>query len=181
LRDYAQARRTKKTKREQQYNHFYFIPVLSTQYKQKYIRARDKNAMAEQRLSDIRSEQERCRELLRETAKELTKQQQDREQAQQQWQTLEQEITKASKLVQFLKEGQTFWSQFDGHQSNLVLESGRYLIRALQEHKVAEDADFRHWIATFKMACMEYGEGEQYGDRKWDTGQMEVEYDCSRC
>ncbi|KAG1100247.1 hypothetical protein G6F42_017700 [Rhizopus arrhizus] len=64
IRDYAEQRRNKKSKRERQYHQLYHVPLVAAQYKKKYMRARDKNSDAEEKVSEIRAVVDSCQRAI---------------------------------------------------------------------------------------------------------------------
>ncbi|KAI9477160.1 hypothetical protein BDB00DRAFT_734056, partial [Zychaea mexicana] len=200
IRDYAQQRRTKKTKREKQYNHFYFVPVLSNQYHKKYVRAHDKNALAEEQVVQIREQIEACQEAVRQAAHQLGRKQQEHDAQMEQRHAVHGQVAEADQCLNYLHQGQQFWDHFEQYQAAVVLESCDRLIErfrsnsgdqiqqpllfsrrrsssstAASPHREEE----RDWTVIFRTVCKEYGEREAFGAEKWD--HVEVDFDCARC
>ena len=195
IRAYAQQRRTKKTKREKQYNHFYFVPILSNQYHKKYIRAHDKNASAEEQVVQIRESIEACQEAVRQAAHQLIKKQQEHDAHLERREAFHGQVAEADQCLNYLRQGQRFWDHFDEYQAALVIESCDRLIerfrsnsgdiyangsprrRSSSTHYQQEQE--RDWTVIFHTVCKEYGEREAFGAEKWDS--VEVDFDCARC
>ncbi|KAI8070769.1 hypothetical protein BC940DRAFT_345375 [Gongronella butleri] len=122
LRAYAEQRRDKKARRERQYHDMYRLPVISAQYKKKYMRARDKNSQVEQDLSEVHDAIETLRHLIRES-------QQDWRHAQQRMDALEVErrstvdqLQAQQLLLKQLQQAQGYWCQFDTRHLQPCLE-----------------------------------------------------------
>ncbi|KAJ8651443.1 hypothetical protein O0I10_013008 [Lichtheimia ornata] len=189
IREYAQRRRTKKTKREKQYNHFYFIPVVSKSFQQKYVRAQDKNAAAEQEVVQIRESIEAIQAAVRQAGNLLGRKQQEHDAQMEQRRAVHVQVAAADKCLAYLHEGQHFWNHFDQNQAEVVIEACSQLMQTFRStsepqlfrrrSSTSTDPQQRDWRVVFKSACIEYGEREAYGATKWDN--VEVEFDCARC
>ncbi|KAI8147882.1 hypothetical protein BJV82DRAFT_593759 [Fennellomyces sp. T-0311] len=190
IREYAQQRRTKKTKREKQYNHFYFVPVLSSQYHKKYVRAHDKNALAEEQVVQLRQSIEECQQAVRQAANLLSRKQQEHDSQLEQRQAVHHQVAEADQCLNYLHQGQQFWDHFDQYQAAVLIDSCDRLIERFRSNSgdqqlfarrrstVLQDGD-RDYTVIFKSICSEYGEREAYGAQKWDN--VEVDFDCARC
>ncbi|KAI9263102.1 hypothetical protein BDA99DRAFT_427193, partial [Phascolomyces articulosus] len=197
-RAYAQQRRTKKTKREKQYNHFYFVPVLSNQYHKKYVRAHDKNAVAEEQVVQIRESIESCQEAVRQAANQLMKKQQEHDAQLEQRQAVHGQVAEADQCLNYLHQGQQFWDHFEQYQAALVIESCDRLIERFRSNSGdnyngggfpsrrrssstphQQEEEERDWTVIFRTVCKEYGEREAFGAEKWD--HIEVDFECARC
>ncbi|KAG2217643.1 hypothetical protein INT45_004219 [Circinella minor] len=196
IRTYAQQRRTKKTKREKQYNHFYFVPILSNQYHKKYIRAHDKNASAEEQVVQIRESIESCQEAVRQAANQLIKKQQEHDAQLEQREAVHSQVAEADKCLNYLHQGQQFWDHFDEYQATVLIESCDRLIERFRSNSgdtyangfprrqssstpCRQQEEERDWAVVFRTVCKEYAEREAYGAEKWDS--VEVDFDCARC
>ncbi|KAI7875001.1 hypothetical protein K492DRAFT_173874 [Lichtheimia hyalospora FSU 10163] len=189
IREYAQRRRTKKTKREKQYNHFYFIPVVSKSFQQKYVRAQDKNAAAEQEVVQIRESIEAIQAAVRQAGNLLGRKQQEHDAQMEQRHAVHVQVAAADKCLAYLHEGQHFWNHFDQNQAEVVIEACNQLMQTFRStsepqlfrrrSSTSTDQQQRDWRVVFKSACIEYGEKEAYAATKWDN--VEVEFDCARC
>ncbi|KAI8881552.1 hypothetical protein K501DRAFT_334637 [Backusella circina FSU 941] len=184
-RDYAEQRRDKKSKRERQYHKLYHVPLVAAQFKKKYIRARDKNADAEEKVSEVREMVDACQEAIAEVAKTMVESHKKVETLKADSQNLEVQISESENLMQELEQATHFWKNFDNHHCPKTLDSANTLIELiLQKPKgsgsLAVVLDFHNtWIKEFKMACLDYGEGEIYAEKRW--GQIAVEFTCSKC
>lgn len=185
IREYAEQRRNKKSKRERQYHQLYNIPIVATQYKKKYVRARDKNSDAEEKVSEVRATVDSCQRAISETSKTLADCQKKKEELISQQQDLEAQKKKDEELLFDLHEGSKFWSGFDEYQSATAAKATTGFVETIQKHsrnyntfhKIMDpNIDF---VKIFKMALYEYGEGEKYAESRW--GQLQVEYDCAKC
>lgn len=187
IREYVQQRRTKKTKREKQYNHFYFVPIVSKRYHKKYIRARDKNADAEQQLLQLRESIDEAQAVARQAAGLLTRKQQEHDAKMEERQAVHDQVAEADRCLAYLHEGQKFWDHFDEYQVEMVLQACSHIIDMsrsepqlfLQKKRRNDDQGGRDWKVLFQTACHEYGEREAHGLQKWD--RVEVEFECARC
>ncbi|KAI8384865.1 uncharacterized protein BYT42DRAFT_483189, partial [Radiomyces spectabilis] len=175
-RDYANQRRLKKSKREKQYHHFYSIPMIASRYEKKYIRARDKNAQAEDQLCDIRKAIDQLHVSTREMDSLQHRQQLQIDTVTEQRQTFTSEMSIAEERLQFMKEGQAFWNHTATHQ-------GFKLLQACERLKVSSIADIheQNSLASFQMTCVEYDESVAYGESRWDPRHLEMEFSCTQC
>ncbi|KAI9278622.1 hypothetical protein BDA99DRAFT_424105, partial [Phascolomyces articulosus] len=184
LQQYAHNRHQKRAKRQRQYDVLYWIPFISSQYKLKYMRARDKFAKAEHQVAQIRHAMASCHQTWRRLTTSLTHTRDQHEQSREHWNEIEKQWQQLDNSLQKLDEGRQFWYDFEKYQTFMVMESMQYLIQ--QEHQstrnkksVDEAMMMDAWIKTFKMACFEYDECFQHGQERWFT--IQVEFDCALC
>jgi hypothetical protein len=184
-RDYAEQRRDKKSKRERQYHKLYHVPLVAAQYKKKYIRARDKNADAEEKVSEVREMVDACQDAIGEVSKTIVESQKKIEALKAESKQLEADIAESDNMMQELEQASNFWNNFDSHHCPKTWDATNKLIELiLQKPKgsgsLAVVLDFHNaWIKEFKMACLDYGEGEIYADKRW--AHIAVEFTCSKC
>ncbi|KAI7902427.1 uncharacterized protein BX663DRAFT_511018 [Cokeromyces recurvatus] len=182
MREYAEQRRNKKSKRERQYHQLYHVPLIAAQYKKKYVRARDKNLDAEEKLSEIRTCVDASQGALNELARALAENQSKSQELMSQQQSLEKETKDTEELVFKLHEACKFWQSFDENQALSVQKATTQFIETIQKYVNAlqkvmnPNQDF---IKFFKLALLEYGEAERYAVQRW--GQLQVEYECAKC
>jgi hypothetical protein len=185
IREYAEQRRNKKSKRERQYHQLYKIPIVATQYKKKYVRARDKNSDAEEKMSEVRATVDSCQRAIGELSKSLGDCQKKREELIAQQQDLEVQRKEDEELIFNLHEGCKFWSGFDQHQSDTAAKATNTFIETIQRHSKNHNTYHKimdpniDFVKIFKMALYEYGEGEKYAESRW--GQLQVEFGCAKC
>ncbi|KAI9012630.1 hypothetical protein CLU79DRAFT_769409, partial [Phycomyces nitens] len=184
-RNYAQQRQNKKSKREQQYNHFYFVPLVSRQFENKYKRASDKNAFAEDQVCKIRSAIEECQATIRDTAKEQKLRQSEFEQDTRKRDIIEQDIRESEDMLGHLTKGRQFWAEFDTCQAHILIECTKQMTalfgqseKKSKSPKLQQERD--EWIRVFRLACLNYGECERQGEERWGTG-LKAEFVCARC
>ncbi|KAL9538209.1 hypothetical protein MBANPS3_011104 [Mucor bainieri] len=185
IRDYAEQRRNKKSKRERQYHQLYHVPLVAAQYKKKYMRARDKNSDAEEKVSEIRAVVDSCQRAIGEISKSLGDCQRKKEQLILNQQDVEHQTTETQELMTSLQEGCKFWQGFDQHQSITAQKAVTHFIESLQRNSTSNTAlrqcvdPNNDIVKLFKMALYEYGEAERYADQRW--GRLHVEFDCAKC
>lgn len=185
IRDYAEQRRNKKSKRERQYHQLYNIPIVATQFKKKYVRARDKNSDAEEKVSEVRATVDSCQRAIGELSKSLAECQKRREELIIQQQELQVQKQQVEDLLFNLHEGCKFWSGFDQYQSDTAIKATNTFIETIQKH--AKNHNTFHkimdpnndFVKILKMALYEYGQAESYAESRWD--QLQVEFDCAKC
>lgn len=185
IRDYAEQRRNKKSKRERQYHQLYNIPIVAAQYKKKYVRARDKNSDAEEKVSEVRAMVDSCQRAIGELSKSISDSLKRREDLVTQLQELGTQTTKTEDLLFNLHEGCKFWSGVDQYQSDTAVKATTTFIETIQKHAKNHNTfhkimDPNHdFVKIFKMALYEFGQAEQYAESRW--GQLQVEFDCAKC
>lgn len=185
IRDYAEQRRNKKSKREKQYHQLYNIPIVATQFKKKYVRARDKNSDAEEKVSEVRATVDSCQRAIGELSRSLSECQKRREELTTHQQELEAQKQKVEDLLFNLHEGCKFWSGFDQHQSDTAAKATNAFIETIQKH--AKNHNTFHkimdpnndFVKILRMALFEYGQAESYAQARWD--RLQVEFDCAKC
>ncbi|KAF7732058.1 hypothetical protein EC973_007163 [Apophysomyces ossiformis] len=178
LRLVAEWCRQKKQKRDSQYAFFSLIPLLSFYYKKKYIRARNKNAQIEQKLSEIQHKLAVYRPALRRLADMRKRYTINMEEARYEREKLALTLTNTEKLLQFLVLGQQFWSHFDSHQAAYVVQDAVKLTEMIQL-KQPENEELNKVALSFKLACLEYEEKEAQADELW--GSLQVDFECAQC
>jgi predicted nucleic acid-binding Zn-ribbon protein len=185
IRDYAEQRRNKKSKRERQYHQLYNIPIVNNQFKKKYVRARDKNSDAEEKVSEVRSTVDSCQRAIAEISKSLVDCQSKKEQLIAQQQDTEKQVNQVKDLVFNLQEGTKFWHGFDQCQLDTAAKATTQFIETIQKH--AKNHNTFHkimdpnndFVKILKMALYEYGEAERYAESRW--GQLQVDFNCAKC
>ncbi|KAI9280429.1 hypothetical protein BY458DRAFT_423102, partial [Sporodiniella umbellata] len=183
VRQEAERHREKKMRCEQRYARVSYVPILATQSKKKYIKARNKDWQAEQQLSEMRGALDVCRENLRTICKKASRSYSEQDTISIQRKASVDKIKSTSEQLNYLKEGSEFWSGFDVYQAQVLSEAAKYLLknkRYKSSRKHTVDVD-QVWIKTFKLACIEYGDREIYGDKHWDTNTLKVNFDCFSC
>lgn len=180
----AEAYREKKKKREQEYCLVSSLPIISAQSKKRYIKARNKYSDAEQQVSESRQALEKCRDHLKLISKTVSAQYSEQDQVYNQRRGSIDTIVSSTQQLDYLKKGCDFWSGFDSYQAQVVLESAIYLgemeCHTTPKKNQALDID-QVWQKTFKLACFEYGDGEIYGDTRWNINTLQVTFDCEIC
>ncbi|KAG0174089.1 hypothetical protein DFQ28_009739 [Apophysomyces sp. BC1034] len=179
IRDYAQQRRTKKSKRERQYNHFYFIPIVSKQYKKKYIRARDKNAKAEEEVSALRETIERCREKMREASKTVREYQQEHQKASDHREEIQTELSELETTRNYLSQGRYYWTDDVDKAASIVLKLLQPLMADPVKQSKKQQLDALPDTNLFQRACAVYHQRLMHGREHWTP--VELEFDCARC
>jgi hypothetical protein len=183
IRDYAEQRRNKKSKRERQYHQLYHVPLVANQYKKKYVRARDKNSDAEEKVSEVRAVVDTCQQAIADIARSIGDCHKRREQLALQKQDLEKQTKDTEDLVFNLQEGRKFWSSFDQYQSITASKATTTFIETIQKHANAINSRLmdpnNDFVKIFRMAMFEYGEAVNYAEERW--GQLQVEFDCAKC
>ena len=186
IREYAEYRKNKKTKREKQYHDFYHVPILAAQYKKKYIRALDKNSDAEEQVTKVRSTVDSCQLVIIETAKAINESQKMVESLIIQKQDAENKVKQAEEMINELHEGQKFWSGFDNSQLPTALKATQALIEVIQRHEKKSNTNItqavnneNEFVKSFKLALYQYAEAEHYAESRW--GNSQVEFSCARC
>ena len=179
---YAHERQIKRSKRQRQYDTLYWIPFISSQYKLKYMRARDKFSRAEHQVAQIRQAMDSCHRACRRIATTLCHTRDQHEQSSLHRSQIEKQWQQLDTTLRLLDEGRRFWYDFEKYQAHIVIESVNHLTRALtfsNQQKKEENQDTEQWAKTFKMACFEYDECLKHGQERWYT--IQVEFDCSIC
>ncbi|KAI8645501.1 hypothetical protein BD408DRAFT_411539 [Parasitella parasitica] len=185
VRDYAEQRRNKKSKRESQYHQLYHIPLIAAQYKKKYVRARDKNSDAEERVSEIRAVVDSSQRAVSELSKSIGDCQKKKDQLTLNKQDVENQTKEIQELMASLHDGYKFWQSFDQHQSVTALKAVGHFIESLQKNSANGSAlrgsmdPNNDIVKLFKLALYEYGEAEKYADGRW--ADLNVEFDCAKC
>ncbi|KAI9499265.1 hypothetical protein BDB00DRAFT_967610, partial [Zychaea mexicana] len=177
IQQYALDRQTKRSKRQRQYNTLYWIPLVASRYKLKYMRARDKFAKAEHQVAQIRQAMETCHRTCRRIAQSLCHTRDQREQTCSHRNRTEKQLQHLDNTLLLLDEGRRFWYDFEKYQARIVIESAEYLIRWSSPLSTPQQVD--QWTKTFKMACFEYDECLKHGEERWFT--IQVEFDCAIC
>ncbi|KAF7720921.1 hypothetical protein EC973_005767 [Apophysomyces ossiformis] len=186
IRDYAQQRRTKKSKRERQYNHFYFIPIISKRYKKKYIRARDKNAKAEEEVSAVRETIERHREKMREISKTVREYQQEHQKASDDRDEIQKELSAFETTRNYLSQCRNYWVDEVDKAASIVLTLSQSITMDMgkkqqpHQRRSSSSSDAAAFDTTlFQRACAVYDQRLTHGHEHWTT--LELEFDCARC
>ncbi|KAG2211061.1 hypothetical protein INT46_008187 [Mucor plumbeus] len=185
IRDYAELRRNKKSKRERQYHQLYHVPLVAAQYKKKYVRARDKNSDAEEKVSEIRAVVDSCQRAISELSKSLGDCQRKREQLTLNQQDVQKQSKETQELMITLQDGCKFWQGFDQHQSITAQKAITHFIEYLQRNSTNNNALRQSMdpnndiVKLFKMALYGYGEAEKYADKRWSN--LNIEFDCAKC
>ncbi|KAI9485841.1 MAG: hypothetical protein EXX96DRAFT_546699 [Benjaminiella poitrasii] len=187
MREYAEQRRNKKSKRERQYHQLYHVPLIAAQYKKKYVRARDKNSDAEEKVSEVRALVDACQGALTELARSFTENQTKSQRLVMQQQEIEVETKKTEEFVFELHEGCKFWQGFDQHQASTARKAVTQFIETIQRcttksgnHDLHRAMDpNQNYVKFLKLALFEYGEAEKYANQKW--GQLQVDFECAKC
>lgn len=183
IRDYAEQRRNKKSKRERQYHQLYHVPLVANQFKKKYVRARDKNSDAEERVSEVRAVVDNCQRAITDIAKSIGDCQKTRDQLTLQKRDLEKQTKDINDLLFDLQEGYKFWSGFEQYQSITASQATTDFIKTIQKHAHSITSKLmdpnNDFVKIFRMALYEYGEAEKYAEKRW--GQIQVEFDCVKC
>jgi hypothetical protein len=176
-RQHAQQRRDKRNKRESQYNQAYNVPVMSNYWEKKYLRARDKNATAEQAVCDMRDRLEQCREELHTMGRELGKIQTASADLQQQKEEAEATTAQTQALTKKLSQANNYWTQFAQGTCQELISSIINLIHLLERQRDRQDIQtaLYHLINSNNV----YLEECHYGDTSF--GDIELDYVCSRC
>ncbi|KAI8142055.1 hypothetical protein BJV82DRAFT_616988 [Fennellomyces sp. T-0311] len=169
IQQYAHHRQVKRSKRQKQYNSFYWIPLLSARFKLKYMRARDKFAKAEHHVAQIRQAMETCQRSNRRISQSICHSREQHDQTKNHRNRIEKQLKHLEGTMTMLNEGRQFWYDFEKYQARTLMEAIHCLI---QEHD-------EQWITAFKMACFEYDECIQHGEERWFT--IQVEFDCALC
>lgn len=186
IRDYAEQRRDKKSKRERQYHQLYHVPILATQFKKKYVRARDKNSDAEEQVSTMRSKVDACQQEIAQISKTMTDIQKHREHSLiKQCKDLESQVKSDKELVFQLQEGIKFINGLDQYQLVTAQQATTQFIESIQSSYLAKNGTIgrldndTHFVKVFKLALFEYGEAEKFADNRW--GHIQVPYTCTHC
>lgn len=175
-REYAEQRRNKKSKREKQYHQLYHVPLVATQYKKKYVRARDKNSAAENQVSSVREKVEQCSQEITNLSKSVVELQNTRESLVLQSKEINTQLEIDHELVFQVQEANKFLSSFDKHQLATAQLVTTQFMEAVQRNNITEQL-----VKTFKMALYEYGEAEQVADQRWGSSSLQAEFQCSKC
>ncbi|CEJ05619.1 hypothetical protein RMCBS344292_19557 [Rhizopus microsporus] len=124
-----------------------------------------------------------CQNQLKVITKRITEQYMEQDQLYKQKSSSLDSLKRIEKVLHFLKQGSEFWSNFETYQAQVVLEAANYLLKNTRykvSKKLTVDVD-QIWIKTFKLACLEYGERQVYGDNRWNMDTLNISYDCSAC
>jgi hypothetical protein len=180
-RDHAQQRRDKRNKREHQYNQAYFVPFVSNYWQKKYLRARDKNATAEQMVCEMRDRIEQCREELREIGRELGKIQIVAADLDQQKEQAEATTATVQEFNQRLSQANIFWSRFAGGTCQELITSITNMVALLERPRDtrAYYNDVQAALQNFVNINNDYHAEDGFGQDKFGT--IELDYTCSRC
>ena len=180
-RDHAQQRRDKRNKREHQYNQAYFVPLVSNYWQKKYLRARDKNATAEQMVCEMRDRIEQCREELREIGRELGKIQIVAADLDQQKEQAEATTATVQEFNQRLSQANIFWSRFAGGTCQDLITSITNMVALLERPRDtrAYYNDVQAALQNFVNINNDYHAEDGFGQDKFGT--IELDYTCSRC
>ncbi|KAI8579846.1 hypothetical protein K450DRAFT_240604 [Umbelopsis ramanniana AG] len=180
-RDHAQQRRDKRNKREHQYNQAYFVPLVSNYWQKKYLRARDKNATAEQMVCEMRDRIEQCREELREIGRELGKIQKLAADLDQQKGEAEATTATVQEFHQKLSQANIFWSRFAGGTCQDLITTITDLVSLLERPRDtrAYYNDVQAALQNFVNMNNDYHAEEGFGQDNFGT--IELDYTCSRC
>ncbi|KAI8340812.1 hypothetical protein BC941DRAFT_418233 [Chlamydoabsidia padenii] len=166
LRAYAIQRRNKKAKRERQYHEVYHVPMINTQYKKKYMRARDKNDAVEQQLSELHHTMDQIKDQLKQQRQQSKAVEEQRDALDQQRQQLTMELNDRKQLMVKMKQAQSFWCQFDTCHVQPCLDMLK------QQHV--------DWT-RLRLASVDYEEAERYGRHYYDHDTWDVVFDCTHC
>jgi hypothetical protein len=182
MRQIAEKCREKKLRCEQYYHAVASVPLLSAQSKKRYIKARDKNAEAEQQLSEVRQALDKCKTHLKLVSKTVSAQYSEQDLLSNQRRGSVDTIITSKQQLDYLRQGSEFWSGFDSYQAQVVLESAIYLLDPNQPKQKDSALDMDQvWIKTFKLACFEYGDRELYGDMCWNPKSLQINFNCDLC
>ncbi|KAI8991453.1 hypothetical protein BDF20DRAFT_844741 [Mycotypha africana] len=180
IRIYAEQRRNKKSKRERQYHQFYNVPLISDQYKKKYLRARDKNLDAEERVSELRTTVDSCQMAVNEVAKAISDVQKNQEQITAKQDDLHSENIHTRQLLQDLQEADRFWRDFDEYQISSVEEHTAQLIEIAQRSSlIMSGSNLSNFLSQYKSILFNYENEEAYGDKHWQN--LRIDYECTKC
>jgi chromosome segregation ATPase len=181
-REYAEQRRDKKAKRESQYHRLYYVPILSQEFKKKYIRARDKHSIAEEKLCETREVIDNCQKDMSATAKSITEANTKVKDLSGDYNTIKEKLLASDQTLVDLHEQHAYWKSFDNNQSILALKAIEGVVSILENHKSKLSAALdinQDYIKTFRMRCYEYGQAEQQGNNRWK--QRSIDFTCSKC
>ncbi|KAI8996869.1 hypothetical protein BDB01DRAFT_713397 [Pilobolus umbonatus] len=176
----AEKRRDKKAKYEHQYNKISSVPILSIQSKKKYVQARDKNYATEQEVSEKRQILDQCRNHIRVLSKMIMAQQTEQTQLNEKREHSMNIIRSIVEQSLYLKEGRIYWTDFDEHQQ-VVLTYALQLMNMVKQYPTNTFDINNEWMQTFKLACLEYGDTVECGDKRWDTAIMKIDFECEQC
>ncbi|KAI8981113.1 hypothetical protein BDB01DRAFT_701718, partial [Pilobolus umbonatus] len=185
IRDYAEQRRDKKSKREKQYHQLYHVPIVATQLKKKYVRARDKNLDAEEKVSEARATVDSLQKTIGETSKRLGESMNKKDGWKKQYEEMDNELKSWQSVHRRLEDGDKYWSQFNINQLAQAMQSVEVFITTIQKHSKSNQQlknmmnPNNDFIKIFKMSLLEYGDAEEYAESKW--GDLQVEYECANC
>ncbi|KAI8336150.1 hypothetical protein BC941DRAFT_428439 [Chlamydoabsidia padenii] len=161
----AAERRDKKAMREKQYHQVYFVPVINTQYKKKYMRARDQNNAVEQHLSDLHRAMDGVKDRLRRYRQEWTAGIQYRQELHDQQEKTTEALDRLERLCRDMEQVSTFWHQFES----------QHIIPYLTMLKNHDDGQWRRMTKAYEVTHR-YGQ-QRYGDHiAWD-----ITFDCAYC
>ncbi|KAH8549438.1 hypothetical protein BGW37DRAFT_503152 [Umbelopsis sp. PMI_123] len=180
-RDHAQQRREKRNRREHQYNQAYFVPLVSNYWQKKYVRARDKNATAEQMVCEMRDRIEQCREELREIGRDLGKTQKVAADLDQQKEQAEATTATTQALHQKLSQANIYWSRFAGgtcQEFITIIMKMISLLERLQGSRAYQD-EVQGTLQNLVNINSDYHAEDSYGQDQFRT--IELDYTCSRC
>ncbi|CAO3595356.1 unnamed protein product [Absidia cylindrospora] len=180
LRNYAVQRLEKKAMREKQYHEVYHLPVINTQYKKKYMRARDKNDMAEQQLSELHHAMDLVKDRLKHHQQQWTHGLDHRQSLTEQRQKLSAQLDIQQELMTNMKQAQSFWCQFDTYHIQPCLE----LLQQWRHtsDRPGDDDDDDQWT-RLRLMSVDYEETQLYGQQQlhWDHASWEVTFECTHC
>jgi hypothetical protein len=184
----AVAQRNIKCKYEKRYYRFQRVPILSRSCQKKYIIARDKNLYAEQQVSELHHSLKQCKEQIKTILKSAADQYTEQGQLSYQRRGSIETLNGRKQTINHLLQGCDYWVGFDTHQAQVVHESAAYLLELCEKksntnnHEKGGELDVDQvWTKTFCLACLEYGECEVYGNGKWGSNVLEIEYNCGGC
>ncbi|KAI8384100.1 hypothetical protein BD560DRAFT_384974 [Blakeslea trispora] len=184
MRVLAERCRDKKLRSESQYHRVASVPLLSSKSKKRYLEAQDRNARAEQQLSETREALEKCKSQLRVISNTRSRQSIEQDQLALHRRRSIDAIQMTQQQLTFLQEGSIFWTEFDDYQAQVVLESAEYLAALGEriEPSSHESLDVNQvWLKTFRFACFEYGDRESEGLSIWGNDQLEILFECEQC
>ncbi|ORZ07579.1 hypothetical protein BCR42DRAFT_425794 [Absidia repens] len=177
LRNYAAQRLEKKAMREKQYHEVYHMPVINTQYKKKYMRARDKNDMAEQQLSELHHAMDLVKDRLKHHQQQWTQGLDHQQSLTEQRQKLSSQLDHQQQLMAKLKQAQSFWCQFDTYHIQPCLELLQQW-RYTNDHTGSDEDD--QWT-RLRLISVDYEETQLYGQQHWGHASWDVAFECTHC
>ncbi|KAI7864240.1 hypothetical protein BDF14DRAFT_1238825 [Spinellus fusiger] len=175
-RQVAVDRRSKKSKRECQYNKISWVPCFSILYLRKYKKARDRLAMADQAVVDANNTLIAYRASLHEKINSMYCLQTEKENIEDKIKKTVEDVGSLKKLAAQLSESDDFWRDFYTYHIKFTSETVKDLIEIF---RTGSSKNHEHSIKAFKISCLEYGEAEAYGNSRWS--HLQVDYNCSDC